>query len=477
MAKSQYRISTDSNGTSNYGYAYVALVNPSGSGRKLTVRSLEVFIHSVMNTTTAIGATPCTLVRCSAPLDGEDMVKNAAALDSSVAIPSTCVVRRNSMPSAGTVLSRIDVARRSGAAANLNRPLLGSAMTVGKRGRRMLSGQGNGASGGYNNEPITLRQNEAVALVMDGKVESSTNPMRINVVVSINGKTAVWEFNANPYPGLAMFSVENSSSNPMYLLSFGVMDLGSTDTPTLRVVPIGQMYSPDVTDTSKQAVSVIKMDSTYPVFPGKMYSDIGFIPQGVPEVEISPASAGTPAGVNYLHTRDFWGPMYRNMLVEVCHMKGVGSAIPDTFGYSYSHKRSDLLCRRAGITLHPGEGLAVVNSAETMVGVQPAYGAWNPMTFSMQVDNEPDQVPAIAGTGLIVGSRWRVERVSDGSEVTGGVTGDGTFSYTYTTEDTPVDLRLKVRKSTGSPYYKNVDIPFTLTSAGVSIPVSQQSDE
>lgn len=403
--KRQYRVSTDSNGTSNFGYAYMAIVNPSGSGRKMTLRSLEVALHSVMNTAPGAGVAPATLVRCAGPLSGDDMIKAAVANDSSVAIPATCVVRRNSMTAGATsVLNRIDAGRRGGAVGNQNRLLFGSVMALGKRGRRPLSGLGNAAVGGYASEPITLLQNEAVALVTDPTVLTATNPMLVGVVASVNGKTVTWTFAANTYPGQALFAIENTATDPVKLLAWSVTDLGTTDTPTLRVVPIGQMYAGDVNDTSKQNVGVMAMDSGYPAFPGKVYTDIGFIPQGVPEVEISPASTGTPAGMNYLHTRDFWGPMYRNMLVEACHMKGVGSAIPDAFGMSYGHHGQDLLVRRSGITLNQGEGIAIVNSAETAVGVQAAYGAWQPMTFAAQIDVEPASSPYLNLTGLVPGS-------------------------------------------------------------------------
>lgn len=405
MAKRQYRISTDSNGTSNFGYAYLALMNPSGSGKKLTIRSLELALHSVMNTTATSGSTPATLVRCAGPLTGEDMVKSAVRADSATAYQTSCVVRRNAHPAASvTKLGRVEIGRKTGSVGKQNRLLFGNPMSIGKRGRRPLGGLGNSASGGYNNEGMTLRQNEAIALVVDHDPLTATNPMRVSVTASVNGKTVQWDFNANTYPGHALFSIENTSANPVVLLAWSVMDLGTTDTPTIRIVPIGQIYSPDVNDTSKTTVGIMPMDSSYPSFPGLCYTDIGFIPQGVPEVEIAPSSTGTPAGMNYLHTRDFWGPMYRNMLVEACHMKGVGSGIPDTFGMSYSHHGQDLMFRRAGITLNQGEGIAIVNSAETAVGVQAAYGAWNPMSFSMQVDVEPAASPYLNLTGLVTGS-------------------------------------------------------------------------
>lgn len=479
MAKQQYRVTTDSNGTSSFGFAYLAIINPSGSGKKMTLRSLEVALHSVMNTSTVLGAIPCTLFRGAGPLDGEDMVLASACMDSATAMPSTVKVRRSSsMPGSTTVLSRANLSRKGAAVGTQNRVLFGTPTGLGKRGRRPLGGLGVASRGGFNTEPITLRQNEAVALVMDAKVESATNPMRVTVTLSMNGKTATWDFCANTYPGMALFSVENTGTNPVQLLNWAVSEMGTTDTPTLRVVPIGQMYAPNVNDNSRKNVGVIKMDSSYSAFPGLLYTDIGFIPQGVPEVAISPASAGTPAGMNYLHTRDFWGPMYRNLLVEGCHMKGVGSGIPDTFGLSYQHHGNDLLFRRAGITLNEGEGIAIVNSAETAVAVQAAFGAWQPMTFSAQVDVEPSIIPNISASGMIPGSRYRVEKVSDNSLVTTGIVdGTGSFTYSYTVEDTPLNMKLIVRKSSSAPYYKSYEVTFNLTQAGVSIPVSQTLDE
>lgn len=407
MAKAQYRISTDSNGTSNFGFAYLAIVNPSGSGKRLTLRSLEVALHGA--TTSFFGVTPATLYKCAAPLDGEDMIDNSVAFDSSVAIPATVKVRRGgAATSYGSIVSRLNAGRSSGSAGKQSMLLLGVKNTFGKRGKRPISGMVNSSGGGYNTEPITLRQNEAVALVVDqlaaGRISQA--PVRVNVVLAINGKTVAWDFNANPYPGATLFSAENTGTDPVMLLSWGVMDVGTADTPTLRVVPIGQMYASNIDDTSKRNVGVMKMDSASADFIGKVYTDIGIIPQGVPEVAIADSSpTGNLRSVNYLHTKDLTGPVYRQILVEACHFKpGTAPGIPDTFGLSYMHRGIDLLCRRSGITLNQGEGIAIVNSAETMISVQAAMGGWQPMTFSAQVDVENASQPYLTITGLVPGS-------------------------------------------------------------------------
>jgi hypothetical protein len=203
----------------------------------------------------------------------------------------------------------------------------------------------------------------------------------------------------------------------------------------------------------------------------KTYSNIGFIPLGVPEIAIAQASAGTPQGMNYLHTRDFWGPMYRNMLVEVAHMKSAG--IPDTFGTSYSHKGGDLFGRRAGITLNQGEGIAIVNSAETAVGVQAAFGGWPALSFAMQVDVENATQPYLTLTGLIAGSDIVVLTPGTSTILNQVDSYSGTsWSWAYD-QDIVSSADIGIIKPGYVPLYiRNV----SLGTVGATIPVAQSID-
>lgn len=411
MAKQQYRISTDSNGTSNYGFAYLALMNPSGSGKRFTIRSLEIFFQSVL-------ANVCSWASLdkgtATNIVGEDITKAGAKADSSFTIPSGISVQRNTTYNTnnGLQIRRFDLSKRSGAAGNLNRLVFGSPVAIGKRSKRPLNGSFY-TSNGFNGivEPITINNGEHLSLVPIEAALRNTNPVRISLTLAIDGKTVVYDFNANMYFGIGMFSIINNQSGSIIkLVNMSFQELGTTDTPTLRIVPIGQMYDTFINDTPKKMVGVSKMNSDYPSFPGECYTDIGIIPQGVPEIAIAASSTGTPKDMNYLHTRDFWGPMYRNLLVELCHSKGANNGIGDTWGLSYSHKYSDLFARRAGITLNQGEGIAIINSAETAVGVQAAFGGWNPLSFAMQVDVEPAIVPTVTISAQIslVGAEIRI---------------------------------------------------------------------
>ena len=460
--KYQYRISTDSNWTQGYGFAFLAMVNASGSGRKLTLRSLEVYEHEC----TGAGAVPARFVTCSSILGGVDMAACATRCDSSYDPTTMVTVRRNSLPAAMTAtLNRVNLARQGGAVGNQNRILFGSQMSVGARKLRGVYKSQNG-----DTEPITVYSDSAVALVAEANVATTPNPRRVDVVLSVGGHTVTYGFTANCYPGEAIFSVERTGADAVKLLSYSVMDVGTTDTPTLRVVPVGALYAGDAPDTSKQVVSVMKMDSGYPNLTfAKFYTDIPIFPFGVPEIAISPASTGTPAGMNYLHTRDFWGPMYRNFLVEGAHKT---AGIPDNFGCSYGHKRADLFGRRAGITINPGEGVAIVNSAETAVGVQAAYGGWPALTFAAQVDSEPQYSPQLTLTGLKSGTEVRVMNAGTNTELAGIEQVSGSWSWSYDPDTvTSVDINIVALN------YEILRLQgLALDVSGLTIPIQQRVD-
>lgn len=478
MSKYAYRISTDTNWTSNFGFAYIALVNTSGSGRKITIRSVEVNAENLQSTSTS--AVKATLYKnSSVHLAGEDITAwSTSRADTETALPSGLKVLLNAIsPGYSTQVGAVDLGRRTQAGGNFHRNLFGEPMSIGSRKARTGGYRCPAFYGSSAVEAITLAQNESITLVADQTLFAVSNPRRFSIMLSVAGKLLVSTFVANTRPGMGIFGIENTNTTPVEIISISYAELGSLDTPTLKLVPIGQLYGTDVGDTSKQSINITKMDTTYPDLNAnfKLFADIGFIPFGVPEVAIAQASAGSPKGLNYLHTKDFDGPVYRNILTECDNMRVGG--FPDSFGTSSSHHYSDILARRAGIVVNPGEGIAIVNSAETAVGVTTAYSGWPQLNLAFQIDDEPSKVPVISITGMVDGSIWRIEKVSDNSMVGQGTAGvAGTGSVTYTDEDTPVNLRIKVRKGSSAPYYKPYETTFSLTIDGISIPVSQVSD-
>lgn len=453
MAKQQYRISSSGEWTSNYGYSFIALLNQSGSGRKLTIRQLSAFILSHKGN----AAPTCTgrLFMSATPFVGEDMVGHATKLDSTATLPSTVVVRRGTLiPSFASPGHRFDLVRRGGAVGSQSHPL---ACDRNRQGARHLFG------GAYNRgstrsttaiEPIVINQNEGVAVVAENSM-TENQPVRVNVVVSVGGKTVVWDFVSVPMPGLAVFSLENTGATVVKLLSFSFAELGTSDTPFIRLVPIGQAYAQDLVDASKAAFTIEKMDSSYADLTAlKVLADVGFIPSGSPEVVINEGSTGSPRGVNYLHTRDFNGPAYRVFLPEMRAGSGVSGSGMDMLGFANAHRGSDMLTRmngtaREGITINPGEGLALVASSETFVGVQGAYSGWPALMFQAIIDSEATVFVTV--NNLVTGSRVKVTRNDNSVVIFNGVESGGivTFESTYTGAVT-----IEARKATVAPFYQ-----------------------
>lgn len=87
-------------------------------------------------------------------------------------------------------------------------------------------------------------------------------------------------------------------------------------------------------------------------------------------------------------------------------------------------------------------------------------------------------------TNVAVGSRYRIERVGDGSLATPTANAEGVAAGTtvaitldyYASGSANNDLRIKIRKASGSPYYRPFETQVTLGRADQSVFIAQQQD-
>ena len=469
MARQQYRICGELTWQSNSGNALLAIVNKNGSGKKLTLRSLEVVPVSTTTATTYAGAAATFLTLARATVDGGEEITPVPLDTNGTSWPSTARILKRATVSSPTSIGRIAVLKQ------LNQASL-SWMGRFRPARWFGALAKSGAPVG-DPEKITVRPGESVALY--ASTLNNSVPLRVTVTIvrEIDSKAVV---TACYFTGLrgadeAVFAfVNDAGSGKIYtILDIAIEEVGTFDSPYLQLVPVGGIIEAEACSP----VSVIKMDTTYedPSTYVDIRSDAPMLPYGVPENAFADSSAGSPKGFNYLKTKDFLGPTIRAFFPELNTIRS--GAKPDVVT-GPSHRQNDMLVVGAGLVLNEGEGIAVASAAETAAGATAAVGVsgWSCLDFAVTFDLEPAQIPTIAISGMVVGSRWRIERVSDNSEVASGVTVDGTASFVYDTEDTPLDLRLRVRKASGAPYYKPYEVTFNLTSAGVSIPVSQTLD-
>lgn len=476
MPKYQYRISTDGNWQSNYGVGLFVIQNKSGSSKKFTIRSLECQINSIAGGATVSQIATASLFRSTSLTSaGQEMLGNYIAMNSVNTLPSTVKVRRYG--EVGGTLSKLKTftIARSGAAAGTQNTLnnqrnFGAKQTFGG-GLYNSALVRNGTAGLI--EPITVSAGTGVSLIND--VVNQTSPVKVDIQVSVNAKIFVWSFFVNNYPGLSLFSLDNAtgSTDVVKLMSIKISETGTTDTPYIRVVPVGQLSAEFTTDNSLKNFSAMPMDSTYPAANTwlELYSDIKFIPFGVPESYLTETTAGIPRGFNYLQTKDFNGPNYRCFFPELAHIKPNG-ANNDTIGFSYGMKNADLGLMKSDIVINQGEGIAIIASCETAASGQPAFSGWTSLTFAAQIDIENQFTPRLNITGLQANSEVRIYNAGTTTELTGIENSSTSFSWEYDYNVyTAVDI---VIHALGYKYLRYDSI--AINQSGVTLPVSQQID-
>lgn len=472
MAKYQYRVTGELNWQSNSGNALLAISNPNGSGRKLTVRAFEL-TSMCTGTTSPLANTAHRDIYALArgTVAGGRLVPVTDNDTDASAWPSTVRVLTNGTITSPLVLRHVTPLG----------PVSGGGMGwLGRsHGMGWLRGLGLGRRKDTDLERIVVRAGESLALYHAGYV--STQSFRVTGTLVREGSPdraySFRYFASSPIDGDVIFGIENQSGSgeTVSLADIAIESVGDLSTPYFQIVPVGA--SVDIENTEQPAV--LKMDSDYPSHAAymKLGLDVPILPFGLPENALADSSAGSPKGFNYLKTKDFLGPVYRTLFPEQVGVSSIATGALDALN-RMTPQFCDPFMRKAGITVRPGEGIALVSGAETATAAYIGVSGWNTFHVSAVVDIEPETIPDITITGMVEDSRWRVERVSDSSLVATGVAdGTGTATFSYTAEDLPLDLRLRVRKASSAPLYKAVELQFTMGFASTSIPVSQVSDD
>lgn len=79
---------------------------------------------------------------------------------------------------------------------------------------------------------------------------------------------------------------------------------------------------------------------------------------------------------------------------------------------------------------------------------------------------------------VVIGSRYRVTRDSDGSELATGIASSSTVTISdISAYSNPMLMKIIIRKASGSPYYKEFKTYANLIRGGVSAYILQELDE
>jgi hypothetical protein len=479
MAKYQYRVAGRFDWMSNSGNAIIALANKPGSGKKITIRSVELTNLTFGDNPTA--GTPGSALPIQLRIERDCTLGSGGAevpiekLDSAAGNwPSTVVVSTNrGVTAAGSLLGRVEVSKQFN---TTGIGYLAASRTTGRFGG-VRRGPKRVASSPV--QQYTIRAGEEIAVYAASGINMPL-PVRVQATLvrsgtpdrtySINYFTVIYINND------AILSIENTagSGETIKLLDLSIIEVGTYDSPYIQFVPFGSIDAVSVDDSAAQ-VTQDKVDSASPAASTWVaaYKDVAVQPYGLPESALSDASAaGIPKGSNYLKAKDFIGPQYRvyfpeNVAVSTLRM-------PDSLGYSISHEMSDIGVRRSGIVLREGESAGIVSAAETAAAASAAsISGWSSWHIAITYDVEPKYEPTLSITGLVNPTEIRIYDAGTTTEVAGqeNVT-SGTFTWQFDPEEYPnVDISII------SLNYQNIRLlNQALSLADLTIPVQQQID-
>lgn len=501
MPSQQYRIYGQTQWQAASGNALLALVNTPGSGKKISVHSLELYNNSLFGSavaqdTQAAFVAHSYLSRVTALKGGGTLTP--IPLDGTNTCPASVVVRTEAGYAYGTVSvghgTLADTFMLCGIAKNLVaannvlsawRNFGGVSRGSGPRG---ASGCAWHSSSGSVVQDIQVKAGEAVALVCDSGTAANL-PLYVDAMISVAGSgtsagTHCYQYsaftNVIPQAGCILgIQVLNGATETVSIKSLRVSEVGTYDTPYFQVVPVGAVEASAYTDATK-AVTPVMTDTSHGTLAGtiaRVFTNVPFVPFAVPAAYIAEGSGGSPKGFSYIATKDFLGPQYAVYFGEqVAARRGNATGSPSTLGFQNSSKLSRFKGPKAPIVVREGEGIAITSGAETAVVTVPVgVAGWNSYDFGMTLVVENATTPALTLTDVRYGSEIRVYNGFGTSAVEVAGTealGGNTFTYLY--EYTPgqeVDI---VVYDVNYQYLHLAEVP--LTAAGVSIPIQQLFD-
>ena len=466
----QYRVYGSFEWMSSSGNAIVAIFNPPGSGKKLTINSFEAQNLTSLNPTAfGAAASPSTVISLAKFNSiSTGTLLSPTAFDTNDTMPSAIKVSTGAACSGQTLVRRISVTKQL-APGNLSwiarQSHLGPAGKYVNRARKFLECQ-----------PMTINAGENLSLFSSSL--TSSIPFRVCMTLQVDGNCySFTKFVTPQSQGTAMITIENAAGSGISakLIELSIEEVGTYDSPYLQLVPIGQIDALAMSDPTK-LISPTPMDTNYSEAPFKVITDCPILPYGVPAQYISDASTGSPKGFNYLMTKDFLGPVYRTCFPENegtnNHAAPSATSTMDGFGVSSSHKSTDLMVHRSNITINEGEGVALVSGAETAVTSNPVgMSGWSSWNFGAQITVESKYSPTLTLSGLMNGTEVRIYD-ADGNELSGTESSGTSFQYSYSYDED--SLATIVIHSLG---YIPIRLDgFILGSESQTVPIQQQVD-
>ena len=481
MALQHYRYYGETKWMGMSGMALLALVNQLGSNKKVTITGIEIYNQTFVGTMVTAdtqSAFPTAIKISNVTNLGGGTSLDPVKLDTDASdFPSTVQVKKGSVyTTTGSLYASLPFCKSL-----LQSAFLGFKIT----GDKNFS-QSNVWRSSLNsaNEMIIIRAGEKLAVYAN--TPNASLPLLVEAQVVVNGspnRTYNFSYFTNfTVASEAIFGIDNNSGSGLVvtLSNISVSEIGTYDTPYFQIVPVGTIDAAAYDDPDK-SLSVVKTDSTHQDLDPdeiRLFTNVYLLPFGVPQSYLAEASAGSPKGFNYLNTKDFIGPVYGCFFPEAVASKTAGTTLlPSTLGSHLSSSLSRIKGFQSPIVIREGEGIAIVSGAETATAAT-AVGTsgWGAYDFALNFSVQTATIPTITLSGLVIGSRYRVDKYPSGVLVQEGTAASTEIAFLYPFEDFPLTIRIRVRKSSGAVKYQPYEVLANLTSADIIIPISQISD-
>lgn len=470
MARYQYRMNGAFSWVSSPGNALLAFQNKVGSGKKITIRSLEIQSQYARDLSLSVQAVTLIAGRGN-QFEGEPVTpvphdSNAGALPDGLSVVTGGSYSIASMLSNSIVMVPPLNALNTNISINSLSGLLPASNPYVRQGHASV-------------EKLTLLEGDMWGLSIQKcpRVVGLEATVRFMVVGSPNRTWTARAYGVGLATGGTLLALVNFSTSNVVIIDYSVRMLGSSGvTPYVQIVPFSAADPSAIQSNSD--VSFLKMDSDYPdadTWVNAIF-DTPLVPAGAPIQYANDSGAGAPKNANYLQTKDFLGPVFRTFFPEFWSHLGSATGVDRVDSLNYvGHKHSDLNARGAGFVLRPGEGLAAVMSAETFSSATSAagMGGETPLHIGITFDVENEVQPYLTLTGLQTGSDVVIltpntTTVLDSVDSIGGTT----YSLAYD-PDVFTNVDVRVYKAGYMPFsVHNVD----LGSQGLTIPVVQLVD-
>jgi hypothetical protein len=482
MSIERYRIYGESKWIAQSGNALFAFFNKFGSGKKISVNSIEIYNNTrlgTMVTADTQSAMPSYFdIGFSANVYSGGETLSPAALDLNAATPTSLgILVTKSSPFDALTAPFL----RSGVVKNFQ-----AAWTLARNSKGVSKmNPGTLWTNSFHTDTTDIVINENQNLVCSNSTINASIPLYVTATIVIENISTTAK---NTYQYLyfinciselsAVFAIKNpaSSGYRVFVKSISVSETGTYDTPYFRAVPISLLDANTIADIDKN-ITVVKLDTADANLSSNtaiVTTNACVLPAGVPVSYISESSVGSPIGFNYLNTKDFNGPNYAVFFPEQSAYKTAGTDLkPSTSGCQMSMIHSRIKGDQAPLVIRENEGFALVSSAETATGTTAVgVSGWGSYEFGMTITVEPATSPVLELTNLKANSEVKVLLTGTSTEFAGIESSGTSFQYIY--EYSPglaVDI---VVLHMDWQYIRLTNI--ALTTTGVSIPIQQVTD-